>query len=97
MAIHTAPDAAVAEINALDDVHTELQQQMGTDNILILGDLNADCDYVTKTRMGELKLRINPKYHWLIRDEIDTTVSGTDCAYDRYNRVSAAFTPYRFI
>ena len=81
--IHTDPDEAVAEINALADVHAAIENNMGSDNIIIMGDFNADCSYVGKAAMQGLVLKTDSKYHWLIPDSADTTVSNTDCAYDR--------------
>ena len=54
-----------------------------TDNILILGDLNADCSYITDSEKENLLLRVNEQYEWFIDDSVDTTISNTDCAYDR--------------
>lgn len=51
---------------------------------MVLGDLNADCTYVPKKYWSTIPVRNNPAYHWLIGDEVDTTVKdSTDCAYDR--------------
>ena len=54
-----------------------------TNNILILGDLNADCSYLPQSKMSQVILRNDSRFHWLIADDVDTTVSNTDCAYDR--------------
>ncbi len=87
-AIHVDPDEAVEEINALDAAHDDITSHFGTDNIIILGDLNADCKYVSGRALSELTLRTDPKYVWLIDDNADTTVTtGTDCAYDRWVHV----------
>ena len=51
---------------------------------MILGDFNADCSYVSKTKMKSLDL-LGEGYHWLIEDHVDTTVGKSDCAYDRYD------------
>ena len=80
--VHVSPDAAVAEINALDDVRKEVSKRFKQDDILIMGDFNADCSYVSNAESSKLKLR-DPKYRWWIGDDVDTTVSKTDCAYDR--------------
>ncbi len=58
-----------------------------SDNILLMGDFNADCSYVGKTKLKALKLK-KSGYHWLIPDDADTTVSSTDCAYDRSEKYS---------
>lgn len=51
---------------------------------MILGDLNADCNYVTIKGWKAVRLRSDPKFRWLIGDEQDTTVrEKTHCAYDR--------------
>lgn len=51
---------------------------------MILGDLNAGCSYVTIKGWRAVRLRSDPKFHWLIGDEQDTTVrEKTHCAYDR--------------
>ena len=79
--IHVKPDAAVEENNALMDVHSAVEQKWGTDNILIMGDLNADCSYVPN--LPGLAFRTDPRFLWLIGDDVDTTTKSTDCAYDR--------------
>lgn len=53
-------------------------------NVIILGDLNAGCSYITTKGWRAMRLRSDPKFHWLIGDEQDTTVrEKTHCAYDR--------------
>ena len=54
----------------------------GVEDILLLGDFNADCGYVSQIEMSSLALT-SYLYHWWVPDEADTTVSGTHCAYDR--------------
>uniref|UniRef100_A0A8C0QHI8 Deoxyribonuclease n=1 Tax=Chelonoidis abingdonii TaxID=106734 RepID=A0A8C0QHI8_CHEAB len=41
----TPPNEAVAEIDALYDVYLDVIDKWGTDNIVFLGDFNADCSY----------------------------------------------------
>jgi len=50
---------------------------------MLMGDLNADCSYISKQKLSKLRLRTDQSYLWLIGDEVDTTVSSTNCAYDR--------------
>ena len=80
--MHVDPDDAVAEINHLKSSHAQIQEHFSTDNILIMGDFNADCSYVPKSKLGSLDLRAEG-FYWLIDDDADTTVAATDCAYDR--------------
>lgn len=58
-------------------------------NVMFLGDLNAACSYVTNKGLKNVRLRSDPKFHWLIKDEQDTTVrEKTRCAYDRSHFLS---------
>ena len=81
--LHTKPTDAVDEMEALIDVHAAVEQHWNTNNILIMGDLNADCSYASKTALQGLTLRTDPRFSWLIGDDVDTTTTSTDCAYDR--------------
>jgi endonuclease/exonuclease/phosphatase family metal-dependent hydrolase len=82
--IHTVPVNATEEIEVLPRVFDETAAKFGTSKGVIMGDFNADCDYVSNTRQRTLKLRTNATFHWLVADDWKTTVSLTsDCAYDR--------------
>ena len=48
-----------------------------------MGDLNADCSYVSNTKHANLDLIVDTNFTWWIDKEADTTTSGSDCAYDR--------------
>uniref|UniRef100_A0A8C0HF83 Deoxyribonuclease-1-like 1 n=1 Tax=Chelonoidis abingdonii TaxID=106734 RepID=A0A8C0HF83_CHEAB len=53
-------------------------------DIMFLGDFNTDCGYVAKKRWGQIQLRREPGFHWLIGDAANTTArNSTHCAYDR--------------
>lgn len=53
-------------------------------DMILLGDFNADCASLPKKRLGELVLRTQAGFQWVIGDEEDTTVrASTRCAYDR--------------
>ncbi|XP_056129764.1 deoxyribonuclease I-like 1-like [Lampris incognitus] len=81
---HTSPKTAMKEIDELYTVFREINKKWNTDNVIILGDLNAGCSYVTIKGLRAVRLRSDPKFRWLIGDEQDTTVRGkTHCAYDR--------------
>ena len=81
--IHTKPASALQEIDALHTV-VESYRENNTEesDLVILGDLNADCSYASTQELWESPLRL-PQYKWLVNDLADTTVSSTDCAYDR--------------
>uniref|UniRef100_A0A669PQH8 Deoxyribonuclease n=1 Tax=Phasianus colchicus TaxID=9054 RepID=A0A669PQH8_PHACC len=81
--LHSAPHDAVAEIDALYDVYLAVVNKWGTDNIVFLGDFNADCSYVKQSDWSSIRLRSSDVFKWLIPDSADTTVGKSDCAYDR--------------
>ncbi|XP_068104922.1 deoxyribonuclease-1-like [Hyperolius riggenbachi] len=81
---HTCPREAVKEINRLLQVMLEMKDRWGTESIMLLGDLNAACGYVTAEEWKNILLRSSNTFHWLIGDKDDTTVNTkTHCAYDR--------------
>nr|XP_030140656.3 deoxyribonuclease-1-like 2 isoform X3 [Taeniopygia guttata]XP_032606956.2 deoxyribonuclease-1-like 2 isoform X3 [Taeniopygia guttata] len=81
--LHSAPHDAVAEIDALYDVYLAIINKWGTDNLMFLGDFNADCSYVQPSDWSSIRLRTSDIFKWLIPDSADTTVGKSDCAYDR--------------
>ncbi|XP_050413385.1 deoxyribonuclease-1 [Patella vulgata] len=84
IAIHVDPDEAVSEINHLETVLDYVWGRTGVDNIIIMGDLNADCSYVSKRAMKTINLRHRSDLYWPIDDDADTTAGKTNCAYDRF-------------
>ncbi|KAE8293364.1 Deoxyribonuclease gamma [Larimichthys crocea] len=81
---HTCPRNAMKEIDQLYTVFKGIHKMWKTDNVMILGDLNAGCSYVTIKGWRAVRLRSDPNFHWLIGDKQDTTVrEKTHCAYDR--------------
>ncbi|XP_021005450.1 deoxyribonuclease-1-like 2 isoform X1 [Mus caroli] len=81
--LHAAPHQAVAEIDALYDVYLDVIDKWNTDDMLFLGDFNADCKYVKEHDWPSIRLRSSEVFKWLIPDSVDTTVGNSDCAYDR--------------
>ena len=73
--IHVKPTDAVNEIKELETVMKYARTSFGNSNVIVIGDLNADCSYY---KGGELE-----DYKWLINDSADTTVGNSNCAYDR--------------
>ncbi|XP_047213284.1 deoxyribonuclease-1-like, partial [Girardinichthys multiradiatus] len=80
---HTSPELAVEEINALYDVVTDIRTRWNTNNIVLLGDFNSGCSYVTASDWQKIRLFTDKSFHWLIPDSADTTVIPTNCPYDR--------------
>lgn len=78
--IHTDPDEATAEIEALLTLAlTEAKDHFTNESdFIILGDLNADCTYFDESPYQ------NPiMNHWLIGNELDTNLAKSSCTYDR--------------
>ncbi|XP_044040241.1 deoxyribonuclease-1-like isoform X2 [Siniperca chuatsi] len=81
--VHTKPEDAERELNALDKVVKAVKRRWRTNNIMILGDLNADGRYLSRRARESVSIRSAP-YYWLIGDDVDTTTSdSTDHTYDR--------------
>nr|XP_020770961.1 deoxyribonuclease-1 isoform X5 [Odocoileus virginianus texanus]XP_020770962.1 deoxyribonuclease-1 isoform X5 [Odocoileus virginianus texanus]XP_020770963.1 deoxyribonuclease-1 isoform X5 [Odocoileus virginianus texanus]XP_020770964.1 deoxyribonuclease-1 isoform X5 [Odocoileus virginianus texanus] len=81
--LHSAPSDAVAEINSLYDVYLDVRQKWDLNDIMLMGDFNADCSYVTSSQWSSIRLRTSSTFQWLIPDSADTTATSTNCAYDR--------------
>ena len=73
------------EINHLQDVYNDLLlKHPDINDVLVVGDFNADCTYVAAPE--SLTLYTSTANDWLITFDADTTVSSTDCAYDHIVR-----------
>jgi len=84
--IHTKPsqgNETINEINALPNVvNTYLENNPNESEVVILGDFNAGCSYVSSNELSNSPLA-HSNYTWLIENNVDTTVSDSYCAYDR--------------
>jgi len=105
MGIHVKPDDAVKEIDRLVDVYNSVNSLWSLPHILIGGDLNAACTYVRPADWANIRLRTDSRFLWTIGDNADTTVTTTNCAYDRLvlagsrlqtNYVSGSAVVHRF-
>ncbi|KAG7493843.1 hypothetical protein JOB18_017397 [Solea senegalensis] len=82
--VHTKPEDSEKELDELYDVFLHIKQKWHTDNVMILGDFNADGSYVSKRAMKDIRIRNDKNFHWLISDDVDTTAStGNNHTYDR--------------
>ena len=82
--IHTKPDDAPQEIASLEGI------AKSSGNVIVLGDLNADCSYYNPSVEHDFS-----SWNWIIKDSDDTTVSDTNCAYDRIIMDSDAYNEYQ--
>ncbi|XP_049431018.1 deoxyribonuclease-1-like [Epinephelus fuscoguttatus] len=82
--VHTKPDDSEKELDELYDVFQHVKKKWRTDNVMILGDFNADGLYVSKKEMKGIRIRSDTNFHWLIGDDVDTTASTrNNHTYDR--------------
>lgn len=78
--IHVTPRAVTAELQALNQVYREVTAQWQDQDLLIMGDLNADCAYYDAS-LGFSFFDEQP--FELIPSGTDTTVAPAVCTYDR--------------
>ncbi|XP_006631146.2 deoxyribonuclease 1 like 4, tandem duplicate 1 [Lepisosteus oculatus] len=82
--VHTQPSSVEKELDELYDVFLAVQDKWETDNVMMLGDFNADGGYLSNKKMKKIRIRSDKNFHWLIEDEVDTTANkGNDNTYDR--------------
>ncbi|KAM4588927.1 deoxyribonuclease 1 like 4, tandem duplicate 1 isoform 2-T2 [Odontesthes bonariensis] len=82
--VHTKPEDSEKELDELYDVFLHIKKRWSTDNVMILGDFNADGSYVSQRDMKNIRIRSDKNFHWLIGDDVDTTASmGNNHTYDR--------------
>ncbi|KAL2101999.1 hypothetical protein ACEWY4_003760 [Coilia grayii] len=80
--VHTKPHDSVKELDELYEVFQAVHKKWDTDNVMILGDFNADGAYISD--FNNIRIRTNKNFHWLIGDDVDTTAStGNEHTYDR--------------
>jgi hypothetical protein len=81
--IHTDPDKAKEEVENLITVHEAVTERWKINDVVIMGDFNADLNYIRSSDFRDIDLFTDKKFHWLISSDEDTTVTKTDAAYDR--------------
>ncbi|KAM3838049.1 deoxyribonuclease-1-like [Diretmus argenteus] len=82
--VHTSPWDSEKELDELYEVFLTVKDKWKTDNIMILGDFNADGAYVSNQEMKEIRIRSDKNFHWLIGDDVDTTAHPrNEHTYDR--------------
>lgn len=82
--VHTRPESAVEEIEALFVVYEDLLSRYpGEKDHILLGDFNGSCTYARPEQLRQMEIR-SADFRWVVPDTADTTVSpSTKCAYDR--------------
>ena len=81
---HIDPDDVVQELNEFPAAYDYAVKQGYPAGGLFMGDLNADCRYLSEKEYGALLMTSDDRFTWLGETELDTTVSETTtCFYDR--------------
>lgn len=70
--IHIKPEDVQNELKNLENIVEDYG------NVIVLGDLNADCSYYNNEKQNEFD-----SWNWIISDTDDTTTAKSSCAYDR--------------
>lgn len=81
--LHAKPADVINELNQLDNVYSYAEDVFNSNKSIIMGDLNADCTYLSDAAESSLHLKTDPQFNWHISKSVDTTVGSTNCAYDR--------------
>ena len=81
--VHVDPDEAYHEIESLHEVSNYVKRSLREPDLIVMGDLNADCTYLRHYELEELPLYYRDIYTWQITSEADTTTGLNTCAYDR--------------
>ena len=87
-AVHLKPASAIAEMNQLPKFYWErirkYHLEHNLSSALLLGDFNADGDYVPNKEWSNVRLHTDAKYRWLIPTGARTNTKGEKSyAYDR--------------
>jgi len=89
--IHTRPDDVENEMFELEKLVMTPNFRVSDNNVIVLGDLNADCSYYDNPSEPDFE----DNWNWIIKDNEDTTVKSTDCAYDRIILNDNAYEEYK--
>ncbi|MBN2094479.1 MAG: endonuclease/exonuclease/phosphatase family protein [Candidatus Aenigmarchaeota archaeon] len=80
LSAHTSPSRNIEELEGLEYFY-RAEESAGSPSIIVLGDLNADCNYLPQTQQIGFR---DSRYTWVVSDSEDTTAAKTSCAYDRF-------------
>lgn len=98
LALHTKPSQTAEEIGNITMVYDIIRAQWNLQDVLVAGDLNADCTYLSDKDEARVSLFNDPRFMWLISDDVDTTTGDSECSYDRFIaagvKLQNAIVPY---
>jgi hypothetical protein len=90
--LHAKPSDAANEVKKLEELvrsnnYNGLSWNLS--NLIILGDLNADCSFFDTNNKT-----VFLDWKWIIKDDEDTTTGKSNCAYDRILMNEPAYSKY---
>jgi endonuclease/exonuclease/phosphatase family metal-dependent hydrolase len=83
LGVHIRPSDVCNELWALEQAYLTTSRHFNDAHGFLMGDFNADCNYLSGCSFQELPLVKDPMFSWLVDFSVDTTVKRTYCAYDR--------------
>lgn len=81
---HVKPSQAVQEMDALGNLYDYVRSKYRTEDVLLMGDFNADCAYVGEQHWENISLWTRDDFTWAIGNHVDTTTNYRSCALDRF-------------
>lgn len=79
---HAEASRAPRELRALGEVVDWTRARFADEEIIVLGDFNADCRHADPLALDDAPIR-GAEYLWIVPDVADTRVGFRDCALDR--------------
>ena len=80
MGIHVTPRGVISELRSLGQVYSDVKRRQGSQDIILMGDFNADCGYYDAKQGFQY---FEDQATLILPDGIDTTVAEGKCSYDR--------------
>lgn len=81
---HIAPSFVAQELDEMIKVYQDINKKWRQNEVILMGDLNADCRYLDESEENNLLLHQDPRFEWQINRGVDSTTElNTFCAYDR--------------
>lgn len=84
LGIHTKPEDAQNELEALEGVFNQTATEFGTDNSILMGDFNSDCSYLSDPEWAALSFNNDSFFtSWFDKSGDSTVAPTTVCQYDQ--------------
>ena len=79
--VHIKPSHVESELRHLKDVYKKAKSFFCNESAILLGDMNADCRYLTAMKL--VKVLSNTPFRLFSGARVDTTTTSSKCVYDR--------------